>query len=69
MRMTVRTRALPGSAQMIKAFCLLMCVSDQEPHTFTVLISLHLKLKYRIKPDSLVGIFHSIVIQAEPVHP
>ncbi len=38
--------------------CICVCVCDQEPHTFTVLISLHLMLKYHLKP-------HSRVVQAK----
>ncbi len=51
------------------SFSLLMCVSDQKTHTFTVFISLHLKLKCHLKPDSLAAIIHSIVIKAKPGYP
>ncbi len=68
---SARTHTLPGSARTIIAFFLLLfdvCVSDQEPHTFTVLISLHLKWKYNLKPGSLARITHFIVIQTKLVH-
>lgn len=38
-------------------------------NTFTVLISLHWRLKYPLKPDSLARIIHSITVQPKSMYP